>query len=163
MRVHGRVEIMRKIVAVLVAVAALLIGITGPAHAESTTVPGTGDIKKMFAKNGSGAVVVKIYGPGGKCDIRWVAATLKDRDGSTYQATGGCYPGGVWAKSLTRGSKTVVCADYKLTYNATNDFWRFYVPRSCLGRLGNKIRVSGEMTFGATPGLAGPTPWLARG
>jgi len=154
---------MRRTFAVLVAVAALVLGLTGPANAESTSVAGSGDIAKMYVKNGSGAVVVKIYGPGGKCDIRYVAAKLRGRDGVTYKATGGCYPGNTWIKGLSRGTKTVACSDFKLGYNATGDFWRFYIPRTCLSRLTNKIKVSGELTYGPIPGEAGPTRWLARG
>lgn len=154
---------MRRIVAVLVAVVALVLGLTGPAYADSTTVAGVSDIKKMYVNNGVGAVVVKIYGPGGKCAIRYVAAKMRGRDGITYKATGGCYPGGMWIKGLEKGTKLVPCSDYKLSYNVTGKFWRFYVPRTCVPRLTNKIKVSGELTQSAIPGEAGPTTWLARG
>lgn len=154
---------MRKILVALCGVLALLVGPVGPASADSTTVAGTGDISTMFVNNDDTAVKVKIYGPGGKCDVRYVAATLKGTDGVTYKAVGGCYPGGVWIKSLERGTKVVPCADYKLSYNTTGKFWRFVVPRSCLGKLTNKVRVSGELTYSPTPGEAGPTRALPRG
>lgn len=154
---------MRRIVAVLVAVVALVLGLTGPAYADSTTVAGVSDIKKMYVNNGVGAVVVKVYGAGGKCAIRYVAATMKGRDGTTYKATGGCYPGGTWIKSLEKGTKLVPCSDYTLRYNVAGKFWRFSIPRTCLPRLPDKIKVSGEMTQSAVPGAAGPTTLLARG
>lgn len=153
----------RKIVAVSIASAALCLGMSVPAYADSATVSGTGDIEKMTAKNGTDAVVVKVFGPGGKCDVRSVSATLKGSDGVTYEATGACYPGGEWIFSLQKGEKLLSCSADRLAYNTTGGFWRFYVPRSCLPRLTNKIKVSSEMVYGPTPGEAGPTRLIARG
>ena len=70
------------------------VGFAGTAHADRVTVAGSGDIQKLMANNGTDGVVVKIFGPGGKCDVRFVAATLRGTDGVTYKASGGCYPGG---------------------------------------------------------------------
>lgn len=147
----------------VISAVALTLSMTVSAHADSTTVPGSTDIKKMYVDNATGAVVVKIHGPGGKCAIRWVSATIRGRDGVTYRATGGCYPGAVWSKGLEKGTKLVQCSGYKLTYNAPGKFWRFFVPRTCMPQLTNKIKVAGELPQSAVPGEAGPTPWLARG
>ena len=147
---------------ILVALA-MSVSLTGIAHADSATVTGSGDIQRLVAKNGTEAVVVKIFGAGGKCDIRYVAATLRGTDGVRYKASGGCYPGGQWILGLSKGTKLVSCGSGRLAYNATGGFWRFTVPRSCLGKLTDKIKVSGELTFSAMPGEAGPTTWVRRG
>ena len=121
---------MKKILTCLVAAIAMSVSLTGIAHADSATVTGSGDIKKMVAKNGADPVVVKIFGPGGKCDIRYVAATLRGTDGIRYTASGGCYPGGQWILGLSKGTKAVSCSSDKLAYNATGKFWRFTIPRT---------------------------------
>lgn len=142
---------------------AVSVSLTGTAHADRASVTGSGDIQKLVANNSTDAVVVKIFGPGGKCDIRYVAATLRGTDGVKYKASGGCYPSGQWILGLSKGTKEVACGSDKLGYNATGEFWRFTVPRDCLGRLTNKIKVSGELIFSAMPGEAGPTSWIRRG
>jgi hypothetical protein len=147
----------------VVAVVVMTVGFTGTSFAASTTVSGTGDIQKMAVNNGPDAVVVKIFGPGGACDIRYVAAALRGTDGVTYKASGGCYPGGQWVVDLSKGTKSVACSGDRLAYNTSGGFWRFSVPRGCLRKLTDKIKVSGELTFSAMPGAAGPSKWLRRG
>lgn len=156
---------MRRSIAVLALAMGMLAGLFGPAQADSTTVQGTSVIDKMFVNNGTSAVVVKVFGPGGKANVRWVNIRLRGYDGVTYVAQGGWYPGEVWAKSLSRGTNSVACGGFTLTYNSTYDFWRFYIPRTCLGRLTNRIKVRAELVTptSATPGAAGPTAWLLRG
>jgi len=152
----------RFLTGVLVTIA-MSVSLTGIAHADRVTVTGSGDIQKLVAKNGTDSVVVQIFGPGGECDIRYVAATLRGTDGVKYKVSGGCYPGGQWILGLSKGTKEVRCSSDRLAYNATGGFWRFTVPRTCLGKLTNKIKVSGELTFGPMPGEAGPTSWVRRG
>ena len=153
---------MRRILALTAAVIVVSLSFSGTANADTGTVTGTGDISKMVASNTSDAVIVKVFGPGSKCDIRFVAATLKGTNGATYQASGGCYSG-QWILGLTKGTKAVTCGGDRLAYNTTGGFWRFSVPRTCLGRLTDKIKVSAELTFSAMPGAAAPTGWIRRG
>lgn len=154
---------MRKILSVTIAVTVLGLGLVGPAHADTASVSGSGDIDRMTVKNGDSAVVVKIFGPGGKCEVRSVSATLKGTDGVSYQAQGGCYPGNTWALSLSKGTRSIACSEDRLRYNADNEFWKFVVPRSCLTKLTNKIKVTGSLVYGPTPGEAGPTRLIPRG
>jgi hypothetical protein len=162
----------------LFAAVALLLGLAGPAAAESQTIPGTGvvpgtvgDLEKLFVSNGSTSVVAKAYGSDIECGVsRWVSIVMRDGDGTRYTAMGGCYPGdpasgGGWHKSLSRGNTLVNCSGFTLRYNSTGGYWRFEVPRSCLGRLANRIKVvTAELNSGSpNPGLAGPTRWLSRG
>ena len=154
---------MKKILVGVVVAIAVSVSLTGTALADSATVTGSGDIQKLVVDNGAETVVVKIFGPGGKCDIRYVAATLRGTDGVSYKATGGCYPGGQWILGLSKGTKEVACGTDKLTYNSAGEFWRFAVPRSCLRKLTNKVKVSGELIFSPMPGEAGPTRWVRRG
>jgi hypothetical protein len=150
----------------LLAAVALLLGLAGPAAAESQTVVGSSDIKKMFVSNGQDAVVAKIYGPGAKCSkVKELAIHLTDKDGTEFTARGACHPGDVWGKSLDLPTAGVSCPGFRLAYNATGKFWRFDVPRTCLKGLANGIKVDGWLVTwtNPSPGLAGPTRRLARG
>jgi hypothetical protein len=155
---------MRRSIAVLALTMGMIAGLFGPAQADSTTVQGTSVIDKMFVNNGTSAVVVKVFGPGGKANVRWVNIRLRGYDGVTYVAQGAWY-GETWAKSISRGQSSVACGGFTLTYNSTYHFWRFYIPRTCLGRLTNRIKVRAELITPASaiPGAAGPTIWLSRG
>ena len=137
---------MRRILALIAAVIVMSLSFSGAANADTGTVTGTGDISKLVASNKSDAVIIKVFGPGGKCDVRFVAATLKGTNGATYQTSGGCYSGR-WILGLSKGTKLVTCGGDRLSYNTTGRFWRFSVPRTCLGRLTDKIKVSAELTF----------------
>jgi hypothetical protein len=155
----------QRLLGMLMATLALLAGLAGPAGAESTTVTGTGDIQKMSVNNAQNAVVAKVYGPDIECGVsRWVQIVMRDKDGTRYTAKGGCYPGGVWIQSLERNG-VVSCSGDKLTYNSTGGFWRFQVPRSCLSKLADRIKVVDAELVSASPmgGMAGPTAWLSRG
>jgi hypothetical protein len=154
----------------LLAAVALLLGLAAPANADSQKVDGTGgDLTKLFVNNGSSAVVAKVYGSNIECGVsRWVKIVMRDGDGTKYTAMGGCYPGdpasgGGWHKSLERGSSLVTCGGFKLKYITTGGFWRFEVPRSCLNKLANRIKVEAELVATAMPGSAGPTRFLSRG
>ena len=170
---NRRVKPGLRAVGALLGAVALLLGLAGPTAAESQTIPGTGvvpgtvgDLEKLFVSNGSTSVVARAYGPDIECGVsRWVSIVMRDGDGTKYTAKGGCYQGGVWIKSLARGSSLVNCGGFTLRYNSTGSFWRFEVPRSCLGRLANRIKVvTAELNSGSpNPGMAGPTSWLSRG
>ncbi len=158
---------MRRAVMVWVAALVLLTGLAGSANAETVAVPSNGspDLSKMVVNNGTSAVVVKLYGVGGKDNVRWSFVQLKGADGVTYEAKVGWYSGGVWIKSLYRGSTKITCGDYVYAWNATGGFWRVSVPRSCLDRLTNRLKAYSEhvTNTSATPGQAGWSPWVARG
>ena len=57
------------------------------------------------------------------------------------------------------------CGGLTYSYNDTNDFYRFSVPRTCLSGLANRIKVTKSvMDIGSvTPSEAGPTPYVGRG
>jgi|RhiMethySRZTD1v2_1073278.scaffolds.fasta_scaffold542954_2 hypothetical protein len=148
---------------------ALLLGLAGPASAEAQTVAGSGgDLTELFVSNGSNAVVAKVQGSNIECGASmWVQIVMRDGDGTKYTAMGACYPGdpasgGGWHKSLERGNTLVKCG-FTLKYNTTGGFWRFEVPRTCLNKLANRIKVTAEVVATASPGAAGPTKWLSRG
>ena len=157
---------MRRVLMVVVATVALVAGLVGgPANAATVTVfsNGSPDLSKMVVQNGTNAVVVKLYGVGGKDQVRWSFVQLKGTDGVVYEAKVGWYPGGQWIKSLYRGSTAVACADYKYAWNATGGFWRGFVPRSCLAQLTNRIKAYTEHVGPSpTPGTAGWSQWVAR-
>jgi hypothetical protein len=155
---------MRRSITALLAVLALVLTLGGSASADSVTVQGTGDIEKMTANNGDKAVVVKLYGPGGKDEVRWVNASLKGTDGVKYTAQAGWY-GADWEKSLSRGSTLVSCGKLAITYNSTGGFWKLFVPRGCLDKLTNRIKVKGELVSvaSATPGETSWTSWIKKG
>lgn len=150
-----------------VAALVLLTSLVGSANAETVAVPSNGSpaLSKMVVTNGASAVVVKLCGVGGKANLRWSLVRLKGDDGVTYEAMVGWYSGGVWIKSLYRGSTEVTCGDYVYALNATGGFWRVSVARSCLGRLTNRLKASSEhvTNTSAAPGQAGWRPWVARG
>jgi hypothetical protein len=153
----------RRTIAVGVAVVAMILATTVPAYAATATVSGVSDITKMVVNNGDNSLVVKVYGPGGKCAIRWVSAEIKSKNGATYKAIGGCYPGAVWAASLEKGTKVVKCADFRLAYKPKGGFWKFTIPRSCVPKMADKVKVTAELPMSAMPGTAALTKWLARG
>lgn len=146
--------------------ASLVLLAPGAAHAAKTSVEGTGNYEKLVLANLKNKVVVKMHGPGGgPCDIKYVAATLRDKDGTRYTIDAGCYPGGTWIISLSRGSKLVECEGLKLTYQTTGGFWNGVMPRSCLKRLADRIKVTTSTIddYSPTVSEAGPTNYVRRG
>lgn len=163
----------RKVV-LAVAIGCVALGSVLPsASAESTTVKGSGDIKKMFVKNGSGAVTTKVYGFLGPCEAHYFKILIFWGQKAAYQADGGCYPGGQWITSLYyladrnsgSGGKKVKCGKFRLTYNATEKSWRAFIPRRCMGRAPDRVRVKSDGdNYGSTRGgEAGPTRALRQG
>jgi hypothetical protein len=165
---------MRRKVVLAIAVGSVSLGCLAPsASAESTTVKGTGDIKKMYVKNGSSALVTKVFGFKGACQAHYFRIQIFWGQKAAYQADGGCYPGGQWITSLYffsdrnagSGGTKVKCGQFRLTYNATERSWRAFVPRSCLVKAPNRVRVKsdGDNYGSTTGGEAGPTRALGRG
>lgn len=156
----------RMFTVVAIAMVALLVGGTGRAEAETVTVVSNGspDLSKMVVKNGGSEVVVKLYGAGGKGKVRWSVVDLKGTDGVGYEAKVGWYSD-QWVKSLYRSDGTEInCRNYTYEWNATEKFWRVTIPRSCLGRLTNRLKAHAEhVATSPNPGEAGWSPWVARG
>ena len=155
-------------VAVLVALGAL---VPGPAWADSVTVQGTSsggeptEITKMVVNNRDGSVLVKVFGTGGKPAVRWIDVDIKDGDGTRYEAHGGWY-GDKWAKSLSKGSGTLVtCDGFALSWVGDGDYWKIVIPRSCLKGLADRIKAKSELVSfaGASPGYTPWSPWVNRG
>jgi hypothetical protein len=157
---------MRRICVVLLMVCGIFVAGIGPANADKVAVTSNGspDLSRMVVNNGASTVVVKLYGVGGKDNVRWSLVRLKGTDGVTYEAKVGWYSGGVWIKSLYRGNAEISCGNYTYVWNGTAAFWRVSVPRSCLGRLTNRLKAYSEHVGPSpTPGAAGWSPWVARG
>jgi hypothetical protein len=157
-------------VAVLVALGA--VASVQTAWAESVTVQGTSqaeggeptDVKKTVVNNGTGSVLLKIHGTGGKSAVRWVTADIRDGDGTKYEAMGGWY-GADWIVSLSRGGTLIDCDAMVFRYVADPGFWKVQVPRSCLNRLADRIRAQSEIVSptSAYPGYTPWSPWVKRG
>jgi hypothetical protein len=170
-RLAGRTPAMRRVLIVLFALTGLLLGLTGPASAESITVKGTGNITKMSVNNGDNKITVKVYGLDKPCEAKSLWVTVSSRETAKYRAEASCYQG--WHKGLylyssgdtTTGGKRVTCDGFVLKYVTDGKFYKIVMPRSCVGKLPNKIRVAAEgVDFdSAMPGFAGPTKLLARG
>jgi len=146
--------------------ACLAVFVPGAAHAAQTSVEGTGAYEKLVLANRQTKVVVRMYGPGGgPCDIKYVTAKIRDRDGTRYTIAGGCYGKGEWAVSLSRGTTLVECDGLKLVYQETGGYWNGVMPRSCLSRLANRIKVTTSWIddYSPTVNEAGPTRYVARG
>lgn len=168
-----RLRPVARLLTALFAVVAVVLGLAGPAAADSASVAGTGAITTMTVNNGSSSVVAKVFGPSFACDgsaLKWVKIVMRDGDGTRYTAKGACYlgdptsPAAGWRVTLERGGSLRACVGDAVSYIGTGNYWRLAVPRSCLNGLANRIKVvESELAPGPTPGFAGPTPWIARG
>lgn len=152
----------------------LCLLIAASAAAESTTVRGSGDLKKMVADNGSSAVVVKLYGFRKPCEAKHFNIDVLWGTKPAYQVQAACYGGRDWGSGLYytpdrrqgMATKPVKCRGFRLRYNADGKFWRALIPRSCMSKAPNRIRVKSEginYTGSAMPAVAGPTRLLRRG
>jgi hypothetical protein len=145
--------------------ACLALLVPGAAHAAQTSVEGTGAYEKLVLANKQTKIVVKMYGPGGgPCEVDYVTAKLRDKDGTRYTIAAGCYPGAVWGVSLSRGDQLVECEDLKLAYQSTDGYWNGVMPRSCLDDLANRVKVTTSWIDDGSPTAneAGPTRYVAR-
>lgn len=153
---------MRRSLAALVGVVALLLSSVGFAHADSESIDGSGDIEKLVVNNKDTKVIVKIFAPGG--EVHSVEARLKGTDGQIYRAVILNGPDG--DKALYKGQgNDVNCSNLSIGYNETGGFWRFAVPRSCLNDLTNRIKARGYWAAVGAPGFSVTdwTPWIPRG
>jgi hypothetical protein len=120
----------------------LAVVATAPAGAATVTVTGTGSYEKLAVKNTNSKLIFQIHAPGGRCEIKYLLVTFRDRDGTTYEMDGGCYPGAVWAASLVRGQKLVKCPTFTLKYSASAGTWTGTIPRTCLKGLASSVKVT---------------------
>ncbi len=163
---------MRRTAAVVGVVATMVLATAGVAVAESQTVPGTVDIDQMVANNAQTEVRVRVDGMAAPCDTHFLHVAVNWRGPDLYRAEAGCYPGGVWAKSLVyhetadlQNGTIVNCPGLVFRWNGINEFFKVVVPRSCLDQAPNRVRVSaeGHVYTSTQSSEAGPTGFLARG
>jgi hypothetical protein len=150
-----------------------VLSFAGSASAASQTVQGTGDIDKMVVRNATSALKVKLYGFKPPCEAHYMKATLDWGTKAGYEIINGCYPGATWAKSLVylpdrskpEGGKLLRCPKFRFSHSAADGSYRAYVPRSCIPKAGNRVKVrsSGDNYGSMTGGTAGPTRSLRRG
>jgi len=154
----------RVIVGTCLALTLAMIGIT-PAGAASTTVQGTGSYEQLVVKNGTQNLVFKIHAPGGKCGIKYVRVTFRDRDGTRYSMEAGCYPGGVWAANVMRRMSLVDCPGFTFKYDQAGSVWTSTIPRSCLNGLAGSVKVTESFLDDYSPNIneVPATPYVAQG
>lgn len=154
------------------AVAGLLVLAPG-AGAESATVNGSGDLTKLTASNATKALTVKVFGLKPPCAAQHLKITVLWGTKSAYLAEAGCFPGATWdtglfylpTRATPESARAVSCAGFRLRYDAAGKFYRLVLPRSCMGKAPDRIRVRSEgNNYGSmTGGTAGPTRLLRRG
>jgi hypothetical protein len=145
------------------------------AFGESQTVSGKGDLRKMTAANGQDSVKVKLVGLRGPCDAKQFTIDIFWGTKPTYQVQAACTAGTTWTRGLYYdgdrrdggwAEKRVSCGGFRLKYDAPEKAWRAVVPRSCIPKAPDRIRVESEginYAGSAIPGEAGPTRLLRRG
>ena len=153
------------------AAATALLALPATASAASTTVDGQGDIKSMKVVNGEKAVKVVLRGLEELCGgTQKAGALITWGTDAAYQVDGICVSG-QWGEGLfylddadaPEGGKQQGCGRLKIAY--ADGAVRIRVPRSCIKKAANRIRVEGEgYNFGhLMGGTAGPTKRLRRG
>ena len=164
---------MPRAVAVLLATTIALAVLVASAAAESQTVSGKADIKKLVADNGRSAVTAKVFGLGGPCTAKTLIVSIF-WGAKAYEVQAICDINGKWARGLyynsgsvpgAVGTKKVSCRGFSLKYTAATKSWKAVVPRSCMSKAPSRIRVKAEGVnqSSAIPGEAGPTKLLRRG
>lgn len=159
---------MRRTLGVLFCSMGLVVSLAQPAAAEAVTVAGApgGYITKMTANNGRAALTTKIYGLGKKCDARILRLDIRYGTGQKYHVEAGCNTAKKWFQYLFYKQSQPKCADFSMTYQTAGRYWRIFIPRSCLKRAPDRIRVYAEgwnFSGNLFPGIAGPTRLLKRG
>ena len=164
---------MRKVCCALAITAATAALPAASAVAASQTVQGTGDIDKMVANNAQRALKVALFGLGAPCDAKYMKITVDWGTKAGYAIDNGCYPGNAWEHSLvyltdrtdSQTGKLVDCPKLRFRWDEDAGAHRAKVPRSCMPKAGNKLRVRAEgLNFTSVMGgEAGPTKRLRRG
>ena len=162
---------------VLVVSAVCLLLLAPYAAGESQTVQGKGDLKKMTATNAQDAVKVKLFGFGGPCNAKQFTIDVFWGTKPRYQVQAACTAGTTWTRGLyydadrtddqgAFAEKRVECDGFRLKYNAKDKYWRAVLPRECLSKAPDRVRVASEgVNYAGSPipGEAGPTGKLDRG
>jgi hypothetical protein len=165
---------MRKLRYLAVLTSAVVLLPVASAGAASQTVQGTGDIDKLVVNNAQTKLKASLFGIGAPCDeAKSIKLTIDWGTKAGYAIESGCYPGATWASSLVymadrdagQGGKILECAKFRFTWDADARAHRAKVPRSCIPKAGNKLRVRAEGVnyTSVTGGEAGPTKRLRRG
>ena len=164
---------MRKLSCVAVLTSAVAVLPAASAGAASQTVQGTGDIDKLAVTNAQHALKASLFGLGAPCEAKYMKLTVDWGTKGGYEIDNGCYSGGTWTDSLVyladrsapEGGKLVDCPKLRFAWDEDAAAHRAKVPRSCIPKAGNKLRVRAEgVNFtSVTGGEAGPTKRLRRG
>jgi hypothetical protein len=164
---------LRRINAVLALTLVSGLSLAGSASAASQTVKGTGDIEKMAVNNAQKELKVNLYGFDPPCEAKYMKIIVTWGKKAAYEIDNGCYPGGEWMKSLVYvpnknkpdGHKLLKCSKLKFKYVKSDGSYRAVVPRSCMPKAADKVKVSswGNNFSSTTGGEAGPTRSLRRG
>jgi hypothetical protein len=159
---------MRRVLLAVVGSMVLVLSLAVPAAAESVTVAGApgGYITKMTANNGQSALTTKVYGLGNKCVARFLRVDIRYGQGQKYHVEAGCTTTRTWFQYLFFKQSQVRCPKFAMTYTAATSAWRVFIPRSCLSRAPDRLKVYAEganAAGNALPGIAGPTKSLRRG
>jgi hypothetical protein len=164
---------MRKVVSTVVLALGSALVLAGSASAASQTVQGSGDIEKMTVNNARTTLKVTLYGFGPPCDAHYMSVDLDWGTKAGYRIDNGCYSGATWTKTLSylpdrskpETGKIVACPKLRFGYSEADESHRASVPRSCMPKAGNrlKVRASGDNYGSVTGGEAGPTRSLRRG
>lgn len=156
------------------ATAIAALALSASALAESQTMGGQGDLKKMTADNGRKAVSVKLFGFKGPCQAKQFSIEIFWGKKPAYQVQAGCYGGTKWGSGLYYAAdradgysnNKVRCGEFSLKYTKSKTLWHAIVPRSCLSKAADRVRIKAEginYAGSAMPGMAGPTRRLRRG
>ena len=150
-----------------------VLSLAGAASAASQTVQGSGDIEKMVVNNAKKAFTVNLFGFEPPCEAQYMKVIVQWGKKAAYQIENGCYPGATWAKTLTylpdrsnpESAKIIECPKLRFTYAAASKSHRARVPRSCMPKAADRVKVrsSGNNYGSMTGGEAGPTRSLKRG
>jgi len=164
---------MRRTRSVLTLTLVSVLSLAGSASAASQTVQGSGDIDKMVVNNTTTALKVNLFGFGPPCEAHYMKVVLDWGTKAGYQIENGCYPGATWAKTLSYlpdrakpdGARIVRCPRLRFSYSEGDKSHRAHVPRTCIPKAGNRVRVrsTGNNYGSMTGGKAGPTRLLRRG
>jgi hypothetical protein len=164
---------LRKINLVLALTMVSVLSFAAWASAASQTVQGTGDIEKLVVNNAQKALKVNLYGFDPPCEAKYMKILITWGKKAAYAVDNGCYPGSTWAKSLVymsnkakpEGGKLVDCKKLRFRYVKSDGSHRAVVPRSCMPKARDKVKVSayGNNFSSTTGGEAGPTKSLRRG
>ena len=150
----------------------LLLVVAAAAIAQSTTVQGSGDIKKFTADNAQRAVKVDVRGLQGPCKAQYLNVDVLWGKKKAYRAEAGCY-GADWIKALYyrpnrngsgQDAEPVGCKGLKMARE--DKVWHVVFPRKCISLAPDKVRVKVEgrnYAGSPMPGEAGPTKLLDRG